>query len=111
MRGLQRDYKEYPVSEHGQGTGPGPTEVVLGIALCPSLNPPHLPLAISKARDVVAGGRSKGKGTGPGPTEVVLGVALFPSHQPPPPLAISKARIKDQGIRGEIQEAQVRMDS
>ena len=75
MRGIQRGYKEYPVSEHGRGTGSGPTEVVLGDTQCLSLKPP-LPLAISKAREVVAGGKSKGKGTGPGPTEVVLGVAL-----------------------------------
>ena len=46
--------------------------------------------AISKARDVVAVGKSKDKGTGPGPTEVDLGVALCPPLNRP--LAISKAR-------------------
>ena len=40
--------------------------------------------AISKARDIVAGGESKSKGTDPGPTEVVLGVALCPPLDPPP---------------------------
>ena len=50
--------------------------------------------AISKARDVVAGGKSKGTGTGPGLAEIVLGVALRPplNPPPPPPLAIPKAR-------------------
>ena len=83
MRGIQRGYKEYPVSEHGRGTGSGPTEVVMGDTQCLSHKPP-LPLAIPKARDVVAGGKSKGKGTGPGPTEVVLGVALRHPPSPPP---------------------------
>ena len=43
-----------------KGTGPGPTEVALGVALYPPLN---RPLAISKARGLVAGDKSKGKGT------------------------------------------------
>ena len=54
--------------------------MVFGVALCPPLDPP---LAISKARDVVDGGKSKGKGTSPGPTEVILGVALCPPLSPP----------------------------
>ena len=82
MRGIQRGYKEYPVSEHGRGTGSGPTEVVMGDTQCLSHKPP-LPLAISKAREVVDRGKSKGKGTGPGLTEVVMGVALRPPLDPP----------------------------
>ena len=40
--------------------------------------------AISEARGVVVGGKSKGKGTGPGPTGVVLGVAHGPPLHPLP---------------------------
>ena len=64
----------------GRGNGPGPTGVVLRVALRPPLD---LPQAISKARDVVAGGKSKDKDTSPGPTGVILGVAFYPPLSPP----------------------------
>ena len=50
------------------------------VALSPPLD---LPLAISKARDVVAGGKSKDRDTSPGPTGVNLEVAFYPPLGPP----------------------------
>ena len=50
------------------------------VALSPPLD---LPLAISKARDVVAGGKSKDRDTSPGPTGVILEVAFYPPTAPP----------------------------